>query len=145
MDSTVWGPKLWFVMHTFALSYPENPSKTDKMAMDEFFNNLKLTIPCPTCRKHYSEILAKNPVSNHLSDRASLFAFTVDVHNEVNKTLDKPLLSVEHAMYIHLQHYDQTKPQTKPQKSTNTMSVCLWLLLIIATIVIIPVLKNFNK
>ena len=44
MDPEVWGPKLWFVIHTFALNYPNNPNYEDKRVMEEFFNNLKYIV-----------------------------------------------------------------------------------------------------
>ena len=112
MDSTVWGPKLWFVMHTFAYSYPDNPSKDEQYAMEQFFNNLKYTIPCNICRNHYKDILEKTPVSKYLSCRDELFKFTVDVHNVVNKSLGKPIYSYDDALKDHLSKYKPTEPKT---------------------------------
>ena len=46
MDPTVWGPKLWFVIHTVALNYPDNPSYDDVRNTENFFNghnNLKIS------------------------------------------------------------------------------------------------------
>jgi len=43
MDPKVWGPKLWFVIHTIALNYPDNPSYDQKRIHEDFFNNLVFT------------------------------------------------------------------------------------------------------
>ena len=55
MDPNVWGPKLWFMMHTISLNYPENPTILDKKNNQVFFNNLQNIIPCDLCKQHYSE------------------------------------------------------------------------------------------
>lgn len=50
-------------------------------------------IPCPICREHYKEHLKKLPLSPHLDRRADLFRWTVQLHNEVNIMLKKPIVS----------------------------------------------------
>lgn len=106
MDPTVWGPKLWFVIHTFALNYPDNPTYEDKRVMEEFFNNLKSTIPCHKCRIHYRQNLQNNPIINYLDNKQSLFKFTVDLHNIVNKSLGKKIYSYDEVTQIYKQHYN---------------------------------------
>ena len=36
MDPTVWGPKLWFFIHTLAFNFPETPSYEQKRAIEDF-------------------------------------------------------------------------------------------------------------
>ena len=50
-------------------------------------------IPCPMCREHYKEHLKKLPLSPHLDRRDDLFRWTVQLHNEVNILLKKPIVS----------------------------------------------------
>ena len=78
MDPTVWGPKLWFVIHTFALNYPDNPRYEDKRVMEEFFNNLKYSIPCNKCKVHYRQRLERDPIINYLDNKQSLFKYTIE-------------------------------------------------------------------
>ena len=106
MDPNVWGPKLWFVIHTFALNYPDNPNYEDKRVMEEFFNNLKYTIPCEKCRIHYTQRLERNPIMNYLDSRQSLFKFTIDLHNQVNKSLGKRLYNYDEVVEIYREHYN---------------------------------------
>ena len=94
MDPSVWGPKLWFVIHTLALNFPDNPSYEDKRHYEDFFNNLTFMIPCDKCRIHYTERIRKNPVINHLENSDMLFRYTIHLHNDVNKSLHKPLLNL---------------------------------------------------
>ena len=44
MDPEIWGPKLWFVIHTIALNFPDEPTYNDIRNTEQFFetfnNNL---------------------------------------------------------------------------------------------------------
>ena len=78
-------------MHIVALGYSEKPSYSDKKAAKEFYESLQALIPCPICKVHYQKHLADVPLTPHLDSRDSLFKWTVDIHNRVNKDLGKPL------------------------------------------------------
>ena len=93
LPPTVWGPFFWHTMHIIALSYPANPSYAHKRAAKEFFESLSHLIPCPKCREHYQTHLQKYPISPHLDRRDDIFRWTVNVHNEVNKSLGRPFVS----------------------------------------------------
>ena len=62
MDPNVWGPKLWFVLHTISFNYPEKQSSVDKQQYHDFFVNLKHMIPCVVCREHYTEHIHNYPI-----------------------------------------------------------------------------------
>lgn len=85
----VWGPFFWHTIHITALSYPKEPTYTEKRAAKEFYESLVFLLPCPTCREHYSAHLKENPISTFLDRRSDLFRWTVDIHNKVNKQLGK--------------------------------------------------------
>lgn len=85
----VWGPFFWHTIHITALGYPQDPSYAHKKAAKEFFQSLSLLIPCPLCRDHYTAHLEKYPITPHLDRRSDLFRWTILLHNEVNKTLNK--------------------------------------------------------
>ena len=90
LPPSVWGPFFWHTIHITALSYPSEPSYANKRAAKEFFESLGQLIPCPKCREHYQQHLQRIPISPHLDRRADLFRWTVNLHNEVNKTVGKP-------------------------------------------------------
>ena len=106
MDPTVWGPKLWFFIHTIALNFPENPSFDDIKSYETFFENLKYIIPCDKCKLHYSQRLRENPISKYLTDNNSLFIYTIDLHNEVNKSLGKRIYSYEEVSNQYKNYYN---------------------------------------
>lgn len=90
---SVWGPMFWHTIHVVALSYPSNPNYAQKRAAKEFYESMAELIPCPMCREHYKEHLKKLPLSPHLDRRDDLFRWTVQLHNEVNILLKKPIVS----------------------------------------------------
>jgi hypothetical protein len=85
-----WGPFFWHTMHITALGYPMEPSHAHKKAAKEFYESLKILIPCPICKEHYNAHLEKYPLTPHLDRRSDLFRWTILLHNEVNKILNKP-------------------------------------------------------
>jgi hypothetical protein len=101
LTPSVWGPPMWFTIHIIALGYSSKPTYGDKKAAKEFFESLQFLIPCPQCREHYKEHLSKYPIIPHLDRKEDLFKYTVMLHNEVNKSLNKPQFTeVEALLYI---------------------------------------------
>jgi hypothetical protein len=89
-----WGPFFWHTIHIVALGYPaQEPSYGYKKAAKDFYESLKFLIPCPVCRDHYNTHLEKYPLTPHLDRRQDLFRWTILLHNEVNKSLNKPELT----------------------------------------------------
>jgi len=130
MDPIIWGPKLWFVIHTFALNYPENPTYEDKRLHEDFFNNLVFLIPCNKCRIHYRNHLNKYPVINYLDNSDNLFKYTIKIHNEVNKTLNKRVYSYEEVVKFYRSEYGQTN-------LSNTIfnkQTCIYIIIILLII-----------
>lgn len=93
-----WGPFFWNTIHIAALGYPAEPSHSHKKAAKEFFESLQVLIPCPICRDHYKVHLAKYPILPHLDRRRDLFRWTLLLHNEVNKSLNKPPFTEEESL-----------------------------------------------
>ena len=113
MDPTIWGPKLWFMIHTIALNYPDNPTYQDRRSYEEFYNSLKFVIPCEKCRIHYTQRLKRMPIINHLDNSNTLFKYTVDLHNQVNKSLNKKIYSYQEVMEIYKNHYNKSSLSKK--------------------------------
>ena len=93
MPPEVWGPLFWHTIHIVALGYPEKPNYSQKKAAKEFFESLGFLIPCDVCKTHYAQHLAVKPVTQHLDRRQDLLKWTIDLHNTVNVSLQKPQLS----------------------------------------------------
>jgi len=93
MPKSVWGPLLWQQLHARALAYL--PMKGEQEWLDAFL----ISIPCPHCQKHFNLFMDENPPD--LSDRPSMFAWTVAAHNYVNRSKHKEELTLEQALLSH--------------------------------------------
>ncbi len=92
-----WGPYFWGSLHLACLSTNLELSEQEKEAVRTFVDSLTKLLPCPMCRVHFSETLEKYPIELALQTGPELFTWSVAVHNEVNKSIGKPLYTVEEA------------------------------------------------
>lgn len=90
MNPNIWGPHLWYILHLFSFTYPDEPSYSDKRVYNDFFTNLRYLLPCSFCRKHYNKYLAEYPIGPHLDRRIDLVKWVIQIHNFVNLSLGKP-------------------------------------------------------
>lgn len=107
MDPEIWGPKLWFVIHTIALNFPDEPTYNDIRNTEQFFESLKYNIPCDKCRVHYTQRLNKNPIINHLKNSDTLFRYTIELHNDVNISLGKRTYTYDEVVDFYKKSYKQ--------------------------------------
>lgn len=98
-DPANWGPCAWRQIHRIAKYYPEKPCVYEQEMMKQWLAGVKECIPCGVCKKHYSTEINKHRdnMSEIVKDRYNLFAFTVYLHNKVNKRNGKPMMDVEEA------------------------------------------------
>lgn len=89
MEPKIWGKYLWTSIHIIALGYPDSPTPDDKQNYKQFYINLWKVIPCFKCAQNYQRHLDELPIDGQLSNNMSLFKWTVDMHNIVNKELGK--------------------------------------------------------
>lgn len=89
MEPKIWGPKLWFFLHTMTFAYAENkdkPTKAEQKHMYQFLESLKYVLPC-VCKDNYAWYFDTHPPN--LSSRKKLFEWVVDLHNHVNEEYNK--------------------------------------------------------
>lgn len=98
MKATLWGKHYWFVIHAIANKYPEYPTDDDRRAHKDLFTELWRFLPCKLCSDHYKEHMARMPIDSHLSSREALFEWTVKLHNAVNQSLNKQVMSLSDAI-----------------------------------------------
>lgn len=111
----VWGPFFWHTIHIVALGYPKEPAYTDKRIAKEFFESFAFLLPCSVCRDHYSEHLQKHPITPFLDSRKDLLKWTIMIHNQVNKMLEKPIWTEQEVIdyYTRLGKRDRSPVWTK--------------------------------
>jgi len=94
----LWGKEGWRFIHFVAITY--DPSKKEEFL--NFFQNLPKILPCPVCGKHFKDNMAKMPP--RMENNQTLFEWTVDMHNLVNKENGKKI-------YTYDQAYNEMFPQ----------------------------------
>ena len=128
----VWGPGAWTFLHSITLNYPDNPNENQKFYHKQLFENLRYTLPCEKCAKHYGENLKKYPLDPALESKTKLKNWLIDIHNEVNKKNGKRVYSYEEVYKIYSDMYD-----IKKQK--NNVNI---ILIIVISLIIIYFLYN---
>jgi hypothetical protein len=139
MNPKIWGKYVWLCIHIIALGYPDKPSETDKMNYKEYYQNIWKVLPCHKCSVNYRRHLVEMPIEAHLTNNMTLFKWTVDLHNIVNKETGKRIVPFEEALdlYTRLAQGQDTTFASVPQgvesivvKGTYILSFILALTLV---------------
>lgn len=92
IESTVWGPHFWYVLHSIAITYPDRPTRAKMNALMSMMTGLSELIPCPICKEHFIKIVAKGidkegipKIADVLTNRYDFFRWVYDVHDFVNR------------------------------------------------------------
>ena len=125
MEPNIWGPPAWLFLHSITFNYPKNPSENDKNNYNTYFNSLKYVIPCPICKEHNAKNLLKLPI--RLKTRDDLIRWLIDIHNSVNKSNNKPVLSYQEVY----DKYDKLYNQTDDFFNDNKLKICIALAIIL--------------
>ena len=92
----LWGSQAWHFIHYVAVNYPEAPTESDKVDYKAFIDSLSNVMPCGSCGYHFKQYVDSNPPN--MDNRQSLFNWSVDAHNMVNKHLGKKELTYDEAI-----------------------------------------------
>jgi hypothetical protein len=65
---------------------------------DQWLEKFAGRIPCGACKDHFKQLLREVPPD--YTTRENYFAWTVEIHNRVNRRLNKPEVSVDEAMGV---------------------------------------------
>lgn len=122
-----WGPHLWKSIHYIAMFYPESPTNAQMTQYKKFFLDLQYVIPCHQCAENYKVHLQQLPIDNYLMSRDLLFAWTVELHNIVNRALKKREMPLEEARQL----YFEGKPEKKPTSFRELLIVLAGTLFVI--------------
>lgn len=116
-SSTVWGPHMWFFLHTISMCYPTRPNAVTKKKYYEFVQNIPLFIPVEKQSSDFSKLLDEYPVASYLDNRESFVRWVWFIHNKINEKLEKPQMSFNdffinyHEMYkpVEVKHHYKIK------------------------------------
>ncbi|GMI49254.1 hypothetical protein TrCOL_g12838, partial [Triparma columacea] len=84
------GRRAWFVLHSFAAKYPDNPSESDKAAILGLIAAFGQLYPCKLCRSHLQQQLRDPELGPpRVGSREELTVWMCELHNIVNADLGK--------------------------------------------------------
>ena len=88
-----WGPPMWFTLHAIMANFRVE----NKQAYQHFIRSLGDVLPCGKCRasfKAHIQDIERKPEYNLLlfASRRVAMKFMFDLHNCVNKSINKPVL-----------------------------------------------------
>lgn len=88
-DPDEWGHNAWEFIHLIALSYPTNPSVTDKEQYKHFFLLLGRVLPCSTCSKNYMKHWQKYKIDNYLDGPNELYNWTMLIRKSIKQQINE--------------------------------------------------------
>lgn len=135
MNKNIWGPKVWTFIHTVTINYPNNPEQSDKERIAALMYAISDTLPCDTCKEHFKKLINKYPPN--VKSRETLFNWGVNVHNLVNKRLNKKELSYEEVLNIYENKYNMKinfNSKNIYKKNSNLLYNITFILLILILI-----------
>lgn len=83
------GRATWKFLHTMAARFPEEPTASDRTALETFIHLFGRLYPCGECARHFRQLLAEYPPQT--SSRNAAAGWLCFAHNVVNERLDKPI------------------------------------------------------
>lgn len=135
------GHGAWLVIHRMAWNARTDETKRFFcVVLRDLINNF----PCGDCKGHATNYISTNIPESYFDFRftnsklgfnkedLSMFKYTVDFHNTVNKRLDKPTISLENVISAFInnqtgfcsegcEHDDDNKNKHKPKQSLVSM------------------------
>ena len=89
--TTVWGPMMWFMLHTMSFNYPVHPTQQQQRQYRSFVYQLRYVLPCGKCRLNLTRNLKEFPLTwKHMASRDTFSHYIYELHNVINKMLHKP-------------------------------------------------------
>lgn len=122
----VWGEDAWRFMHVVALGFPAEPTESDRRDYEGFYKSLTRVLPCAHCRRGYAEIFERIPIRTENTD--SLFRWTVDVHNAVNRKLGHDLMDPRWVRNVYVFRDHEAPPECEASPVRGAAAAVLGML-----------------
>jgi FAD-linked sulfhydryl oxidase len=83
------GRATWKFLHTMVARFPDEPTTSDRTALETFIHLFGRLYPCGECARHFRQLLAEYPPQT--SSRNAAAGWLCFAHNVVNERLEKPI------------------------------------------------------
>jgi len=145
MNSKIWGPGAWTLLHSITLNYPESPSQQDKNEYSEFFYSLANVLPCNICQNNYRKNLEELPIKFYLQSKKTLVNWLFEIHNRVNIETNKKTITFKQFEKIYKNIYSRSTESITYYKRKNKIQKIIIYSLLVLIIISLLVYKNFHK
>ena len=91
VDTSIWGPPLWKVLHIAAAA---TITKGRQSQWKLILNTLLTDLPCPDCTAHYVAWYRAHPIGITLFPKRNsrqISTWLLDLHNDVNRRTGRPV------------------------------------------------------
>ena len=96
VDPKVFGPGTWITTHVYSLVCEQSGRKRDYRQFASYTYRMIHALPCGKCRRHAVRYLDRHAIPMSKLE-GSIFRWTVDFHNSVNRRLKKPVVTEQQA------------------------------------------------
>lgn len=105
----IWGPALWMILHSAAerigMRVLERLPQEEVRIWTNLLSSLRYSLPCPLCKKHYTDYFNSHPLPSKEEIRNWLY----HLHSHVNQQMGKQLnLSLEQVIERYSQPFQYT-------------------------------------
>lgn len=122
MATKLWGPLGWMTLHSVSVIYPDTPTFEEKQIAREFLKEFAACISCSICKDHFTIFLNRYMLTypSYVDSKRDFFMFVVRAHNDVNRRIDKPVIStVSECLQLLQSNTQNTTPGEFRQKYMN--------------------------
>ena len=124
MQSAVWGPAVWHILHTTSFNYPVKPNEADKKHYADWMLSFQYTLPCVYCRDNFANNIKTAKFSmSVMKNRATFSRFIYELHNCVNKMLGKTIKISFEDVRDRYEHFRSRCIDKKPEYAGNKVIV----------------------
>lgn len=86
-QTQIWGPALWTILHSSAERIGTKSAKIQAFEEQRLWNgllsSLRFSLPCPQCKKHFSDYLSSHPI--HEVSSSFIRNWLYELHSQVNQ------------------------------------------------------------
>uniref|UniRef100_A0A6C0E8H2 thiol oxidase n=1 Tax=viral metagenome TaxID=1070528 RepID=A0A6C0E8H2_9ZZZZ len=99
--SSYWGPRQWYWYHIMSYNAPDKCDKKETQIYIETLILMTKLLPCDKCYNHFNKMCREKKLN--FTGKEEMITWFIDVHNQVNIRLKKPIVTREDAdkIYIH--------------------------------------------
>jgi hypothetical protein len=129
IDPSFWGDNGWTFLFSTGFGYPNDPTEEEINDAEHLILSLRSMLACLKCRGNYTNHLSKLLTDRTIySSKENFIKCLVDIKNEVNKSLNKPVYSYDDTVNYYYK---------KIYKKNTTSSSTITLILLIAVLLFI--------